>query len=375
MIYLDNAATTKPDESCLEVAAQYLKEKFFNPSALYAEGYNLHIELEEARKSILSNIADEDEYELIVTSCGTEADNQAIFCGGRRGNIVTTAGEHAAVYATALEAGRRGVEARFAPINADGSVDIGELLKLVDDKTSLVSVIHVNNETGAINDINAIAAAVKAKNPRALFHSDGVQAYAKIPFRLSKDIDMYSLSAHKFGACKGTGALIKRKKLVISPYIWGGGQERGLRSGTENVFGIKMLELAAKKSYAGIAENYKKIRAVNNKLWELLDKDLFRKLSPENGSPYILTVIAGGVRGETILHMCDDEGLIIGTGSACSSNSAKRYSRVILACGVENSLADGVLRLSFCRNTTLEEATQAAAILNRIVRADREMMK
>lgn len=375
MIYFDNAATTKPDENCLSAAAKYLTEKFYNPSALYAEGYNLHLELEEARRNIVSHIADPDEYEAVLTSCGTEADNQALFCGGRRGNIVTTYGEHAAVFSAANELARRGIEARFAALNSDGGVNVDSLLSLTDGKTSLVSVIHVNNETGAVNDINAIAAAVKKKNPRTLFHADGVQAYGKIPFRLSQNVDMYSLSAHKIGGVKGTGALIKRKKLVLSPYIWGGGQEKGQRSGTENVFGIKMLEFAAGKVYGSIEDNYKKISAVKNRLWELLDKELFVRISQGGGSPYILTVAAEGVRGETILHMCDDEGLIIGTGSACSSNSAKRYSRVMQACGIKENLIDGVLRISFCSNSTIPEAERAAEILNGAVRKDREMTK
>ncbi len=368
MIYFDNAATTKPDSDCLAAAGEYLTQKFYNPSALYAEGYNLQLELEGAKKSILSHVADPDKYALIITSCGTEADNQAIFCGGRRGNIVTTMGEHAAVYAAAQEAGRGGTEVRFAALNSDGSVNTDSLLSLVDEKTSLVSVIHVNNETGAVNDIVALSASVKSKNPRALFHSDGVQAYGKLLYKLSENVDMYSVSAHKIGAAKGTGALIKKKKLVIRPFIFGGGQEGGLRSGTENLFGIKMFELAAQKSYSVIEQNYKKIAAVREKLWALLDKQLFVKISPDDGSPYILTVAAKGVRGETILHMCDDLGLIIGTGSACSSNMAKRHSRVMQACGLDSLLIDGVLRLSFCSSNTIVEAEQAANILNGVVR-------
>ena len=373
MIYFDNAATTKPDEGCLAEAAQYLTDKFYNPSALYAEGYNLHLELAEARKELLSHIADPDEFELIFTSCGTEADNQAIFCGGRRGNIVSTMGEHAAVYESVQEAGRRGAEARFASLMPDGSVNVSDLLSKVDGKTSLVSFIHVNNETGAVNDINAVAAKIKAKNPRTLVHCDGVQAFGKIPFTLSQNIDMYSVSAHKIGALKGTGALIKRKKLVLSPYIYGGGQERGLRSGTENVFGIQMFRLAARKSYLSLKENYQKISAVNAALWNGLDKELFTRISPEGGSPYILTVAARGVRGETILHMCDDAGLIIGTGSACSSNSAKRHSRVMTSCGVGDDLIDGVLRISFSKESSIEQAEEGARILNEVVRKDREL--
>ena len=375
MIYFDNAATTRPDSECLAAAGEYLTQKFYNPSALYAEGYNLHLELEEDRRGILSHVADPDEYSLVITSCGTEADNHAVFCGGRRGNIVTTMGEHAAVYAAVQEAGRNGLQARFAALNPDGSVNAESLLSLVDEKTSLVSVIHANNETGAVNDIAALSAAVKRKNARTFFHSDGVQAYGKIVYMLPQTVDLYSISAHKIGALKGTGALIKKKKLVLSPFIFGGGQEGGLRSGTENVFGIKMFSLAAKKAYSGMAANLKNIAAVRDRLWALLDKRLFVKISPDGGTPYILTVAAKGVRGETILHMCDDRGLVIGTGSACSSNAAKRHSRVMQACGLDSSLADGVLRLSFCAANTVAEAEEAAGILNEVVREDIENTK
>ncbi|MBO5327781.1 MAG: cysteine desulfurase [Clostridia bacterium] len=374
MIYLDNAATTKPDLQVFQVAQNYICEQFYNPSALYAEGYNLHCQLKQIRKNVLNLIADENNYEIIFTSCGTEADNQAIFCGGKRGNIVTTLGEHSAIFSAVNEAKQRGLEIRFANLNADGSVNVAHLLSLVDDKTSLVSVIHVNNETGAINDINAISEQVKRKNKYALFHSDGVQAFGKMPFRLSKNVDLYSLSAHKINGLKGCGALIKRKQLIIKPYIYGGGQENGLRSGTENVFGIKFLELCAQKKYANIMQNYSKVEELKTSLWNLLDKNLFTKISGENSSPYILTVSAIGVRGETILHEVNDKGLLIGTGSACSSNEKKRYSRVILACGIKEELADGVLRLSFSPENTLEEINSAAQILNQTVKNRKEIM-
>ncbi len=374
MIYLDNAATTKPYADCLERAGQYLIEKYYNPSALYAEGYNLHRELAETHRKMAALIGNNQDYSVIFTSCGTEADNQALFCGGRRGNVVTTSGEHSAVYSCAARLKELGVEVRFAALNPDGSVNADSLLSLVDDKTSLVSVIHVNNETGAINDVNALAKTVKAKNSRALFHSDGVQAFGKIPFRLSPAIDMYSVSAHKIGALKGTGALIKRKSLVLAPYIYGGGQEEGLRSGTENVFGIKMFEYAAVKKYENLKDNFEKVRALNSLLRSALDNGLFKILSPENGSPYILTVGAYGVRGETILHEVNDKGLIIGTGSACSSNSKLRHSRVMQACGVGGELIDGILRLSFCPENTEQEILEAAQILNSTVKNRRDKM-
>ena len=374
MIYFDNAATTRPNGECLKKAEKYLYNDYFNPSALYAEGYSVQLALREARKNIIENIADSERFDLLFTSCGTEADNTAIFGGAKRGNVVTTAGEHSAVYACMNELKQRGTEVRLAALNADGSVNTDSLLSLVDEKTSLVSVIHVSNEPGAVNDIARLAAAVKKKNKYTLFHSDGVQAYGKIPFRLTCDIDMYSVSAHKIGGIKGCGALIKRKNLIIKPYIFGGGQENGLRSGTENVFGIKLFEYAAEARYAHIADDFKKAQALRALLKSRLDKSLFTEISGENCSPYILTVGADGLRGETILHEANDNGLIIGTGSACASNEKKRYSRTILACGVGERLADGILRLSLCADNTEKEVLTAAEILNRIVKNRKEIM-
>jgi len=375
MIYLDNAATRKPDKECVQAAEKYLFSEFYNPSGLYRGGYDVQLELKKARNNILNLIADGNNFSLEFTSCGTEADNHALFCGGRRGNIVTTLGEHSAVYESANELKQRGIEVRFAKLKKDGSVDIDNLLSLMDGKTSIVSVIHVNNETGAVNDVCEIAREVKKKNSYTLFHSDGVQAFGKIKFRLSKEIDLYSVSAHKIGGLKGVGALIKRKSLQLKPYIFGGGQESGMRSGTENVFGIKCFELAALKSYELLEENFQTVSAHNKLMRGLLDDRLFSVISASSASPYILCVAANGVRGETILHEADDNGLIIGTGSACSSNSKKRYSRVILACGIDESTADGVLRLSFSPENTTEEIRAAAEILNRVVRNRKEVMK
>ena len=365
MIYLDNAATTKPDGEAVEKAGVYLNEKYFNPSASYKEGFALQRELKETREKLVAYIADKEAYDLTFTSCGTEADDTAVFGYARRGNAVTSAGEHSAILSPFAELKNRGIaEPRYAPLKKDGSVDEEKLLALVDEKTSFVSVMHVNNETGAINDVNEIAKRVKAKNPRAVFHSDGVQAYGKIPFRISPFIDLYSVSAHKIGGIKGVGALIRKKTLAFHPYILGGGQESGRRSGTENVFGIKTFEYAAEKKFASLKAEYGRLTDLREKLYAALDPEIFLRLSSENSSPYILSVAARGCRGEILLHMADDKGLLIGTGSACSSNSKNRYSRVVLACGYDEKTADGVLRLSFSPSTTEEEAIKAAQILN-----------
>lgn len=368
-IYMDNAATTQPCCESVARAEQYLKENYFNPSAMYKEGFALSRELKAAREKLVSYVADTASYDLTFTSCGTEADNTAVFGYARRGNAVTSAGEHSAILAPFAELKNRNVaETRFAPLEADGRVNVGKLLELVDEKTTFVSVMHVNNETGAINDINAVAKKVKEKNPRVVFHSDGVQGFGKIPFRLGKEVDLYSLSAHKIGGLKGTGALIRKKTLPIRPYLFGGGQENGWRSGTENVFGVKTLEYAAEKKFSSLAADYERLASYRESLWSALDPGIFARLSPKDGTPYILTVSARGLRGEILLHLADDRGLIIGTGSACSSNEKSRYSHVVLACGYDKITADGVLRLSFSPATTKEETERAAQILNACAR-------
>ncbi len=362
MIYLDNAATTRPDADAVQAALPYLNEQFFNPSALYSGGVAVQGELRRAREFLLTQIADPAKFELVFTSCGSEADDHAIFASARRGNAVTTAGEHAAVFQSFTELKNRNVEPRFAPLLEDGRVDAGALLGLVDEKTTLVSVVHVNNETGAVNDIAAIAKQVKAKNPRTIFHSDGVQAFGKLSFRLTNDIDLYSVSAHKIGGAKGTGALIKRKNLALSPYIFGGGQEGGLRSGTENVFGIMCFAAAAKKKFASLDADFTRLKGYREKLFSLLDKDIFTRISPEDGTPYILTVAAKNLRGEILQRLLSERGVLAGTGSACSSKHP--VSRVITACGVGKEYVQGVLRFSFSPATTEEDIVAAAEAAN-----------
>ncbi len=363
MIYLDNAATTRPMKSAIQDAEGALNELYFNPSASYAGGIQTHGEIGRAREEILSLVGGTENFGLIFTSCGTEADNQAMFGSVKRGNLVVSGGEHAAVYECAKELKNRGLEVRIAPLNRDGSVDRDALLRLVDEKTALVSVIHVNNETGAVNPVGRIAEQVKEKNARALFMSDGVQAFGKIPFRLTKHIDFYTLSAHKIGAPKGIGALIVKKGVKAEAYLYGGGQESGKRSGTENVFGILAFASAAKRKFSTLKEDGERILSYRERLFEKLDKDLFVRLSPENGTPYILTVSAKGLRGETLVRMLSDRGVYAGKGSACSSK--KPFSRVIEACGVERELLDGVLRFSFSPENSEAEIDEAAEIVNR----------
>lgn len=369
MIYLDNAATTKPNEQAVQFALKFV-EDYFNPSALYKQGIKLKSFLSEAAEYITKTIAPYG-YECVFTSCGSEADNTAIFSSAKRGNAITTSGEHAAVYEPFLALKQRGVETRFAPLNKDGSVNVEQLLSLVDDKTTFVSVVHVNNETGAINDINAISRKIKEKNPKVIFHSDGVQAYGKIPFTLSDTVDYYSISAHKIGAMKGTGALIKKKNVCLHPLIYGGGQENGMRSGTENVFGIACFYKAAQLKYAEIESNFEKVKALKKTFTDKIEN--VRILSEENASPYIISLSAEGLKGEVLQHILEENGVITGTGSACSSRN--HFSRVLKECGYSSSTLEGVLRVSFTSDTTKEEVDFAVDAINSAVQNLRKIMK
>lgn len=366
MIYLDNAATTKPSKIAIEKANIYNEQSFFNPSALYSGGLSVARELKCVKARVLKCLGSVN-HEVIFTSCGTESDNTAIFCAIKRGAFLTTKGEHSAVYNSFMELSQRGNKVYFCDLNIDGSVNEEKLLNIVkENKIDFVSVVHVNNETGAINDVNKIGKALKTINPKIVFHVDGVQAFGKLPYRLSNDIDLYSISAHKINALKGTGVLIKKKGLHLSPYIIGGGQEGGLRSGTENVFGIKVFDFAMQDKYAKIKENHQKLTEIKQKAVDLLDKTLFKVISTENSSPYILLVSALGVRGEIVMHALEKEDIIVGNGSACSSKS--RHSRVLKECGYNEQVLDGAVRISFSTETTLEEVEIAIKKLNESVK-------
>ncbi len=372
MIYFDNAATTKPLNSALN-SAQYINEElFFNPSARYHGGVKASSVIKTARDNISRFLG--SDFDVIFTSCGSESDNTAIYSYLKRGNAITTFGEHSAVYEPFLDLKTKGYDSRFAKINIDGSVNVNNLLSLIDDNTVFVSVVHVNNETGAINDINNIAKECKKINPRIIFHSDGVQAFGKIPYKLSSYIDLYSVSAHKIGGLKGVGALLKNKKIKsLKPLILGGGQEFNLRSGTENVFGIKVFEEAVLDKFTNITSNYDKITNLKRELITRLDNQNIKVISSENSSSYIVSLSAVGLRGEVLQHMLESDGIIVGTGSAC--NSKKPHSRVLKEAGYDASVLDGIIRISFSPDNTFDEIVYLADKLNLNVTKLKKAMK
>ena len=366
MIYLDNAATTMPSKTAVDRAQTFNEKDFFNPSALYSGGLSCARAIRQAKDSILKNLGT-IYHDVIFNSCGSESDNTAIFCAVKRGVFITSQGEHSAVYKSFLELKNRNFPVEFLPLTQDGSIDIDAYTSYIkNNKVDFISIVHVNNETGAINDINHLAKIAKTIDNKIIFHSDGVQAYGKIPYKLSKDVDLYSISAHKINALKGVGALIKKKGLNLSPLIFGGGQENGFRSGTENVFGIKVFEFASEEKYSNIKENYELVKEIKNYFINNLDSKIFTLISGENSSPYILTVSAKGLRGEVVMHALEQQGIIVGNGSACSSKN--RFSRVIEACGYKNDVLDGVIRISFSTENSLEQAKIAVEVINSTVK-------
>lgn len=368
MIYLDNAATTRPSLKAIEKASVFNRDKFFNPSALYQGGVDNAREIKNSKEKLLKHLGvTSTDYDVIYTSCGSESDNTAILCARKRGVFVTSKGEHAAVYKTFIDLKQKGLQVEFIDLNEDGSVNLEKLFEYVKtNQTDFVSIVHVNNETGAINDVNFIAEKLKEIDRKIVFHVDGVQAFGKLPYKLSNKIDMYSISAHKINGLKGVGALIKRKNLVISPLIQGGGQENGLRSGTENIFGIKVFEYVCDEHFSSIKDDYQKVSDLKKHAIDNLDKQLFHVISSEKSSPYVLCITAKGLRGEVIMHSLEEYGVIIGNGSACSSKN--RYSRVIEACGYNKDYLDGVIRISFSNESTLEEVKEAVYRINTVVK-------
>lgn len=393
MIYLDNAATTAPNKEALRIATQKYEELFYNPSASYRHGAEVHALIEDCKRTILETLVNEEDiadYDIIFTGSGTEADNLAIrhvdpvFC-----NLLSTLEEHAAVYEAALTCTYREpkkvlcVEGDTIKPSYKFVLTTDEIAPSINKGTALVSVIHVGNETGKINDIQDIARKVKKVHPFVLFHSDGVQAYGKIPYTLDSRIDMYSISAHKIGGIKGIGALVYRKEVRdrLRPIIYGGGQGDGLRSGTENVLGIIDFAEAVKRwgnprdtvdeefSFdTRVIINSAIVRRLRDTLWEFLDKEKFVRISPEDGSPYILTVSAKGKNNEVIQKILEEKyGVLVGIGSACSSNHAENKGRVLRAIGYGDDIINGALRFSFSPQTTVEEIRTAAKAVNEVV--------
>ena len=355
MIYLDNAATTRLDDICWNALKKYNSQDFYNPSALYRKALENSRAIKNARGVIAKSLGAKSE-EIIFTASGSEADNIALLCSlrAKNGKILVGSSEHSAVYNCALELKVRGYDVEFAPCDRFGRIDMAKFETMLDEKVVLVSVMHVCNETGALNDLAGISKLIKAKSPRALFHSDGVQAYGKIPIDVkSLGVDLYSISGHKVHAPKGIGALYCRSGLYLKTFVYGGGQENGVRSATENVPAIMAFADVVENNFCNIKEYYKNISVLRDYLKSQLEDNFDNiKINTDcaNSSPYVFSFALNSAKGEVMVHCLEDKGVIVGTGSAC--NSQKSTKRIPLALGINDDYAQGMLRVSFNESNT-----------------------
>ncbi len=355
MIYFDNAATTRMDSRLVEVLNKYNCENFYNPSAVYKQAFKIQQELKEAKKLVLNSLKANNDDNILFTGSATEANNTVLFGATtkRFKKVLISSGEHASTHRASMTLAELGYNVEYIDLDKNGKLSIEDLKNKLTEDVGFVSFIHVSNETGAINDVKQITKIVKSVNPKAVVHCDGVQAYGKIVINLQDyGVDYYTISAHKVHGPKGIAALYIKKGQVLKPYIYGGGQQNGLRSGTENVSGI--IALGELTKYFDCENDYKYIQSLKNKLVECLSADSKIAInSDDKCSPYIVSLSLEGVKGETIVHMLEEDDILVSTGSACSSKS--KGNRILEAIGRTPSQIKGSVRVSFARENTIEE--------------------
>jgi len=368
--YLDNAATTKVSTAVLEKMNQVYVTDFGNPSSMHKKGMEAEQYIKESKQKIAGILKCEPS-EIIFTSGGTESNNMALIgtalANRRTGNhIITTRIEHASVYEPLLFLEEMGFRVTFVPVDAEGRVDVDALVEAVCDETILVSVMYVNNEIGSIEPIAEIAKKIKEKKKDLLFHVDAIQAFGKMKIQPAREgIDLLSVSGHKIHGPKGSGFLYVKNKTKIRPVLYGGGQERGMRSGTENVPAIAGIGQASADMYASLEKNRAHLFELKKALAArfAVMPDVTVNAVPEEGieatAPHVLSASFLGVRSEVLLRALEEKGVYVSAGSACSSNHPD-ISGTLVAIGVKKELLDSTLRFSFSVETTREEVEYAA---------------
>lgn len=385
-IYLDNAATTKVCEEAVAIMETVMRNDFGNPSSLHGKGIQAEQYVKNARKIIAKSLKC-DEREIIFTSGGTESNNLALFGGAyariRSGkHIISTSIEHASVYNPLIFLEEQGFEVTYLPVDRNGIVSLDALRQALRKDTTIVSVMMVNNEIGAIEPYEEIAKLVHSFNLDILFHVDAIQGYGKLPVAPGKcGIDLLSVSGHKIHGPKGSGFLYKRDKVRLIPEILGGGQQNNMRSGTENVPAIAGLGEAVRVYFQNQKNYADSMYACKEHFLELL-KDMpfahpnavFEELSDSlslgervrKTAPHVLSISFDSVRSEVLLHALEDYGVYVSSGSACSSNHPA-ISGTLKAIGTPDRFLDSTLRFSFCPETTTEMIDEAAKALQELV--------
>lgn len=372
MIYLDNSATTRASDATVRATLQGMQEDFFNPASLYAPAVNVNRRIQDVRSKIARSLGANAE-EIIFTSGGTESDHIAIMgtLGALRPGpwrFITSSIEHQAILRTFDSVQQAGHEVVLIKCDDKGYLDLDHLAAMVDERTAFVSIMHVNNEFGSIQDLHAISQIVRRGSPYAVFHSDGVQAYGKLSFH-PVPVDAYSISAHKFHGPKGIGALMLRRNIKNVGGQRGGGQERGLRSGTLNGSGIMGMGAAVEELLNNQARDIANMRDCKNRLASnlmQLPDILINGPSVEMGAPHILNVSIMGIRGEVMLHALEERQIYVGTGSACSSRK-KEPNRILAAIGITGNRAECAIRFSLSPYNTPEEMDITAQAINELI--------
>ena len=360
-VYADNAATTCVSKAALDAMLPFLTVSYFNPSSLYSSAQKVAEAVAEARETVAACLGAKSPREIYFTSCGSEADNQALVScarlGARKGkkHLISTKFEHHAILHTLKALEKEGFEVTLLDVHEDGVVRVEDVAAAIREDTCCVSVMFANNEVGTVQPIREIGALCREKG--IPFHTDAVQAAGHIPVDVEEmNIDLLSLSGHKFHAPKGVGVLYCRKNIPLFSFIEGGAQERGKRAGTENVAGIVALAAALKESCDHMEENAAKMIAMRDRLFAELGKIPHSKIngSLEHHVPGTVNMCFEGIEGESLLLLLDKNGICASSGSACTSGSLDP-SHVLLSLGIPHELAHGSLRLSIDEYNTMEE--------------------
>ncbi len=372
--YFDNSATTRCYPEVAEIVVKTMTEDFGNPSAMHLKGVEAEKYVREAAQT-LAKILKVNEKEIIFTSGGTESNNLALFGGAdankRSGNhIITTSVEHAAVGQPAERLEQMGYEVTIVPVDHRGVVQLEALEKALRPDTILVSTMYVNNEVGAVMPVEEIAKLVHEKSPKALYHVDAIQAFGKYRIYPKKaGIDMLSVSSHKIHGPKGVGFLYINEKARIQPQILGGGQQAGMRSGTDNVPGIAGLGVAAKMVYTDFDNKIEHMYQLKERLAEgflKLPDVRLNGMEIREGAPQILSASFLGVRSEVLLHTLEEKGIYVSAGSACSSHKRKAAG-TLSAMGMEAAQRESTLRFSFSEENTFEEVDYALEVIGQVL--------
>ena len=372
-VYFDNSATTRPYDEVIDKMVSVMRVDYGNPSSLHTKGLDAEHIIDDATAEITKTLKCLPE-EIIFTSGGTESNNMAIIgsvLAKRRSgkHIVVSAVEHASVAAVMQFLIREGYEVSYIPVNKNGIATPESFAEAVREDTILVSCMHINNEIGSVMPVGEISKAVKAKNKDVYMHVDAIQSFGKIPV-VPKMIgsDLVSVSGHKLHGPKGSGFIYVKKGLLLRPIIYGGGQQKNMRSGTENVPAIAGLGVAVKNTFDGFEEKVAHIVAVRNRLVEGLLKieDVYCNTDIENGAPHIASISFVGVRAEVMLHALEDKGIYVSSGSACSSNKTKE-SAVLSAIGLDKKRLESTLRFSFGEQNTFEEVDYALGVIKELL--------